>query len=147
MLVALQHVELQRVEWSIFFILSLKTANSFTCQDCLRYLIGLLSISVGRISNGFQLLYEIECQSLFPRNLIQNSIIPLLSQQMKETLFEADFFVNAPEWRKMSETTLSHYFSSCSMDIIEEDFIDYHDLSNCQKRMRLIWMHSTIYSV
>lgn len=107
----------------------MRTSNgSLIYRDCLYYLRGLLKISLGKLIDGLNDLYLIDSIEIFPKLLLNLVIIPSLSPNLKEKLFEESFYIGVPNSRKFDNNEVS-FMRTISLDSSSdhEGFIDLRD--------------------
>ncbi|CAF0739726.1 unnamed protein product [Brachionus calyciflorus] len=66
----------------------LETTHLLPYKDSLYYLRGFFYISINQIKDGFRDLYQIDSKSLFPKDIIQDYILPTLSPNQIEMFQE-----------------------------------------------------------
>lgn len=85
-----------------------------------------MHISNGKLNEGFKDLYLIESAEMFPKQLLEDVILPSLSIPQKEALLEQEFYLNAPISKRFDEN--SNNLQSVSIDINDDSIMDLEDL-------------------
>jgi hypothetical protein len=98
-------------------------------MDSLRYLRGLLYLSIGKIVDALGDLYTIENSQLFPMVLLKDKIFPSLTETQKELIFEQPFYKEASECRLLDKNDSIDTFHS-SIDAFSSELnVRFSDLS------------------
>lgn len=96
----------------------------------MHYLRGLFYLSISKVKEGFADFYSIELNELFPKNLINDEIVPSLTQIQKDYLNEQSFYKNSSEYKHISYSPTNNFIMHLtSMEILEEEFVKFEDLS------------------
>jgi hypothetical protein len=82
---------------------------------------------LGKQKEGLADLYAIETAEIFPKDLLQNIIIPTLTIAQKEHLFEQNFYISATGYKKFESSNT--FLQSMSVDMSQDEYIDFGDLS------------------
>ncbi len=102
-------------------------------SSALLYLRGIYYLTVNNILDGFKDFYSIELKELFPRRLIIDEILPMLTNEQKDLIQMQHFYKTASDHKRISNIMNSHIAlvnSKFSIDIAEEGgYINLSDLS------------------
>lgn len=99
-------------------------------KDCIFYLRALYYLFLNRFLDSFKDFYSIESLNLFPKQLIQDEIYPVLSPNQKEYLKEQDFYKKSSQYKKIYEEHNNKFLASLtSVDLISNEYDIIEDLS------------------
>ncbi len=110
-------------------------------SSAILFLRGLFHISKGSIIEGFRDFYAIELKEIFPRMLIIEQILPLLSNEQKDLILVQPFYRSASEHKRVSHVISSHISfvnSKFSVDIVEDG--GYVNLSDLSKNYTVLYL-------
>lgn len=103
-------------------------------------------MSISKVKEGFADFYSIELNELFPKNLINDEIVPTLTQIQKDYLNEQSFYKNSSEYKHISYSPTNNFIMHLtSMEILEEEFVKFEDLSEFSLVLFLISRSRIIY--
>jgi len=98
------------------------------------YLCGCALLARGYLLEGLRNLYLIEDQNLFPKDYIQTTIVPLLSDAgLLDRFHQESFYIESSEWKKLiDEPEISRKFSQSSAEfpslpVGDLSFDQFHD--------------------
>jgi hypothetical protein len=87
------------------------------------YLRGCALLAHGNLLDGLRDLYLIENPNLFPRDYIETTIIPRLSDEcLLDTFLHETFYTNSPEWKKVHTRSTPQRMSSIDLNENENSF-------------------------
>lgn len=102
-------------------------------SSALLFLRGLYYLAINNILDGFKDFYAIELKELFPRRLIIDEILPMLTNEQKDSIQMQHFYKTAADHKRISNIISTHIAlinSKFSIDIAEEGgYINLSDLS------------------
>lgn len=108
-------------------------------KDSLLYLKGLFNLHLNHTAEAFKDFYSIESNTIFPKQLIQDEIYPVLTHVQKICIETQDYYKTAPEYRKIyQEPSNAKILTSLnSVDLITSEYDMIEDLSKILPNLRI----------